>query len=249
MIPIDFSTDQGCQALGFLADKCPNCGEVRAFLCYRLLRAWKLFGATLDERTVTVALVCCFCRMAIKLPPDTTLQLDTEWQQEEALQVLVDRTNPALGKVRQRIEPSGQAILGLLHSLEDQRRNFVELLDKTSGQQVALGALLGGIAFAVLGNLLVYLGPHKANAWSLIVSSTIAPPGVAIGAIFGGFIGGIRIARKDITEDLKATMRLYNIRCSQLREVVARERNSLRKIASIVESLCHCRESFSQPPT
>jgi hypothetical protein len=70
------------------------------------------------------------------------------------------------------------------------------------------------------------------------VSSTIAPPGILIGAIIGGFIGGIRIARNEMAEDLKGTMGLYNIRCSHLREAVAREPNSLRRVASIVEALC-----------
>lgn len=238
MIPFHFSTEQENQALGWLADNCPNCGEVRAFLCYRLLRAWKLFGATVNERAVNVAIVCCLCRRAFSLPAATNPQVDTQWQQEDGLQVLVDRTNPALGTVRQRSEPSGQAVLGLLRSLESQRGNFVELLEETSGRSVALSALLGGIVFMVLGNLLMYLGPHKEQAWSASVSFTIAPPGIAIGAIFGGIIGGIRIAGNEIAENLKAAMRLYNIRCSQLSEAVAREPNSLRRVASIVKVLC-----------
>lgn len=238
MISVDFSTEQESQALGWFADNCPNCGEVRAFLCYRLLSAWKLFGKTVNEQTVSLRVVCYLCRMAFTLPVVINPLVDTQWQPENGLQVLVDRTNSALGRVRQLSEPSGQAVLGLLRSLESQRRNFVELLEKTSGRGVALGALLGGIVFAVLGNLLVYLGPHKEQAWSGLVSIAIAPPGIAIGAICGGIIYGICIARNEIAEDLKATMRLYNIRCSHLRDALAREPNSLRKVASIVEVLC-----------
>jgi hypothetical protein len=176
--------------------------------------------------------------MTFALPVATNPQVNTQWQQEDGLQVLIDRTNPALGTVQQRGEPSGRAVLGLLCSLENQQRNFVELLGDTSGIKVALGASLGGIAFAVLGNLLVYLGPHKEQAWSASVSFAIAPPGIAMGAIIGGIIGGIRIVRNGLAEDLKATMRLYNIRCSQLREAVARQPNSLSRVALIVEVLC-----------
>ena len=238
MIPFHFSSEQARQAVGWVGENCPNCGEVRAFLGYKMVRAWKLFGATVDERTVNVAIVCCFCRLAFALPADTGLQVDTAWQHEDGLQLLVDRTNPALGTVRQRDNPTGQAILGLLRSLEDQRPNFIELLEQTSGLTVALGAMLGGLIFGLLGNLLMYLGPHVDQAWSGTASAAIIPPGTAIGAVVGGIIGGVRIARSKVKQDLEATMKLYNIKCSQLREVVAKEPNSLRTVASMVEALC-----------
>ena len=238
MIPFHISSEQDRQPLGFLADKCPNCDELRAFFAYRLLHTWKWFEAKLDERVVSQAVVCCLCRMAFALPAATTIQVDTSWQQEEGLQVLVDRTNPALGTVLQRHEPSDQAVLWLLRSLENQHRNFVELPEETSARTVAIGALLCGVAFGLLGNILVSLGPHKDEAWSASVSFTIAPPGLVIAAIIGGIIGGMRIARNETAEDIRGTMRLYNLRCSQLREALAKEPDRLRRVASIVEELC-----------
>ncbi|MFI5174775.1 MAG: hypothetical protein ACHQKY_07960 [Terriglobia bacterium] len=192
---------------------------------------------TIDEKPVSVAVVCSFCRSSFALPASTKLRFDPQWQRTDELQVLVDRTNPALGRVQQRVEPSVWAVLALLRSLEDQRRNFTELLEDTSGREVGLGALLGGILFAVLGNLLVSLGPHKVQAWSAYVSFVIAPAGLAIGALVGGIFGGLRIARNQIAEQIKTAMSFYSIRFSQLREALAREPERLSRVRSIIETI------------
>src|SRR5215813_14099496 len=101
MFPIRFSSEQTRQTLGWLADKCPTCTEVRAFSCHRSARAWKVFGATIDERAVSMVVVCSVCRASLALPAGAPL-MDTSWRQGDALQDLVDRTNPALGKVNER---------------------------------------------------------------------------------------------------------------------------------------------------
>ena len=238
MIPFHFSSNQEAQPLGWLADTCSNCEEVRAFFGYRLMNTWKWLGATVDERAVTEAVICSFCRMAFAFPAGIPLQVDTAWQEEDGLQDLVDRTNPALGIVQQRSEPSAQAVLGLLRSLESQRPNFMELLEETSARTVGIGALLSGFAFVIIGNLLVYLGPHKEEVWSAIVFFQTALPGIAIGAIIGGIIGGMDIARNQIALAIKSTMSHYNLKCSQLKEALAREPGRLRKVASIIQEVC-----------
>src|SRR5262245_60540914 len=141
MFPIRFSTEETRQTLGWLAEKCPTCREVRAFLCHRSGRAWKIFAATIDERAVSMLAVCSVCRASLTLPV-ATRRVDTTWRQGDALQVLVDRTNPELGTVPARSEVSPQTVIELLNSLERQRPNFLELLENTSGRAVALGAAL-----------------------------------------------------------------------------------------------------------
>lgn len=238
MVPISFSSELEYQAQGFLADNCLSCDEVRAFCCYRAVRAWKLFDAKVRDQSLELVVICCFCRMSFALPPDANAQVDALWHPEDGLQVLVDRTNPALGTVRQRNQPSGRAIQGLLRSLENQRHNYIELLERTSAREVVLGALSGGIILAIAGNLVVYLGPHNDRAWSASVFFASATPGILLGAIIGGIIGAIRMARNETVEDLKATMRFYNLRCSQLREELMKAPDSLRRVVPIVEMLC-----------
>lgn len=143
-IVIRFGYEESGQLIGWLADRCHFCGEVQPFGCYQTARATQVGGVTVSSAIPhSKRIVCQFCNEATDFPLDASIQVNRDWEPRDGLQLLVDTTNPEIGRLPKKERRSlSEARAVLLRSEEWARFSF--------HNEGNLGCLIGAVALVSL---------------------------------------------------------------------------------------------------
>jgi len=119
-------------------------------------------------------------------------------------------------------------VLEALSDVERRAGNFVE-------RSVVRGLLLGPpvclVASIVLGNLLVLVGPHRAEAFSSSINRWTGVYGFVLGLFLGPIVDAIRKEKKATEQRLESAMTRLNVSASDIGRVLHDHEPQLRKTA------------------
>ena len=109
--------------IGWTARRCERCECVQPFECCELFKSEHIYYIHGREKNVGLVLACDFCQMSVGVPQRglerDALRIEPHWTRAQGLQALVDRTNPVLGRVPARTQPTPRALHALLESANE----------------------------------------------------------------------------------------------------------------------------------
>jgi hypothetical protein len=211
---------------GWTALPCPRCKKIQPFVCEDAYQSKSLYFVEYANSKIGELITCNFCGTSYATKEGLAIDIDTFWDPSQGLQVLVDKTNPELGKVPTQDGHTDDELLALLMSIKDESSLFKK--------DVTPGVILGGIAGVAFAVLLGIIGVFHEGPGDNI-SFVFIPP--ALGAVAGALWWGRREKRKVIDGALNVAVSRHSINTRNLARVCRANAASLGPISAVVEQL------------
>ncbi|MCK5801597.1 MAG: hypothetical protein KAI66_02135 [Lentisphaeria bacterium] len=217
---------------GWTARECPDCKCVQPIRVLDCQHRWDDMGENWYERQGWL-LRCGFCRNEYLHP--VRPELHREWEAEDDLQALVDRTNPELGRIDPRTEHSDAELRALLRGIEHHahRMPFRE-----AGAGMLPGAIVGGTCGLVLGlvsSLLLFLSNAPDQAAFPVLS------GCCVTGLVSGVLLGVRLRKRRLrsewfVQQLQEACATHQLILSQIRDACLSGASNQRKFLPLLNA-------------